>query len=216
MTRSTTQIISFLVSAFLITSIPGDAQESIEATRLADAIIVGLLSEEQFRELPLPLPDRIEIFKAIRDKRGWTIEDNDLAQAVADSQINPSRTNNLGSKEKTSGDRSASGGDNQYIIMEYGTNAASYPISRVKPNAGECGSDNDDIVLVYNTPRWPSTDTTRVRSWSQLWWVRFVMSSYSNGGMAAHGLLSPTTRACIGSKAKWLGADLQYLYLWHK
>ena len=170
---------------------------------LADRIIVGVVSEEEFQNLKLDAAERLEVFKRIRDKRGWMMSDKQLKEVV-ESQLDSGRT------------VYATGSCNQFIEMENGSTYATYPVSRTNPNPGECGTDKDDIVLVYSTPRWPSTNADNLRNWSNLWWVRQVLSRCYGGKIAANGLCTSTTRACVGSCAKWLGNDLNYVYIWQR
>lgn len=224
MARVTYLTISFVLMGVFTAPTSASAQQTeggTDVSRIADAIIVGLLSEEEFHTLVQTHRERLEVFKAIREARGWSIGDEELSRNLSIQQQEGSNSSfgkpGQFTLSASPAARYVTGSDHQYIAMEAGNSAASYPTARVKPNAGECGTDSDDIVLIYNTPKWPSTDTTKVRSWSNLWWVRAVMrSSYTSGGMAAHGLAGPVARACIGSKAKWLGPDLNYLYIWHK
>lgn len=46
--------------------------------------------------------------------------------------------------------------------------------------------------------------------------VNSQRSKHKDDGVSANGLCTTGTRACIGSCAKRLGSDLNYLYLWHQ
>lgn len=183
-----------------------------KAEQLADRIIVGLVSEKQFSKLNLTSEEVLEVFKHIRDKRGWTIPDEGLESALrlykfGESIPEPPASGSISPQ--------ASGPCNYFLGLENGSTYASYPLYQTSPNSGECGPDSDDVVLVYNTPKWPNTNSYNVRVYSSLWWVRSAISG-CYGGVSANSLCTSTTRVCIGSCARWLGSDLNYLYLWHK
>lgn len=180
------------------------AEETSWSELLADKIIVGLVSEKEFRKMNLPFEQIVEVFKHIRDKRGWTIDDESLATAL--SSLKPSEP------KAEFITPSVVGNCSEWIELESGSSFAAYPVSRSTTN--ECGGDND-ALLIYNTPKYPNTQTYNLRVYSQLWWVRSTIAS-CYGGVSANSLCSSQARVCIGSCAKWLGSDLNYLYLWHK
>lgn len=206
-----------------------DFVQPFDAARIADNIIVGLLSEEQFQQMNLAAAERLEVFKTIKQQRGWTMSDEDL-QAALELADHGRESPPLGNETAKAlsvkanapnavGQSNAiTGSCNQYIRMEEGYSYAQYPLGFAKPSPGECGSDKDDIIIGYRTPNYPRTNTNNVHSWSPHWWVRLGMRvAYTDGGMAANGLCSTVTRACVGTKGRALvGPDLQYIYLWQK
>lgn len=103
----------------------------------------------------------------------------------------------------------------QNVESESGSTGSVYPY-QTTPNGNECGGDEDDIVLAYNTYWGPSTNPDNAKWWSNLWWVRWIVGSCYPSGLSANGLCTTNTRVCIGSCARWLGGDLNLLYLWHK
>lgn len=54
----------------------------INAEKIADAIIVGLVSEDGFLKMNLTPSQRVEVFRQIRTKRGWGSSDVDMEHAV--------------------------------------------------------------------------------------------------------------------------------------
>lgn len=181
--------------------------------RIADAIIVGVISEEQFLEMNLTEEQQLEVFKRIRDKRGWGMNDEDLS-----STLRQRADDNMSVRD--SGIAAASGDPNQFIEMESGNQYSAYPLYRRSAIGTECGTDrwwDPDVVQFYNTPKWPNTNADMVRNWSTLWWVRWVLSRcYTGGRVAGAGMNTNTTKICIGVCGRTLGSDLNYLYLWHK
>lgn len=172
---------------------------------IAERIIIGEISETKFFEANFSENETLEIFKEIRTLRGWKLSDQDLTDSLETNTV-PEETN--------CGEEPAAASCSQFVELQNGSSYSSYPVSQVTPNSGECGSDSDDIILIYNTPKWSSTNPDRVRVWSNLWWVRTVISSY--GGVAANSLCTSRTRVCMGSRGRALGNDLNYLYLWHR
>lgn len=104
----------------------------------------------------------------------------------------------------------------QFVEKENGSTGSAYPYRQTTPNGNECGGDPDDIVLEYYISWGPSTNPDNARWWSGLWWVRWVVGGCYSNGLSANGLCTTNARVCIGSCAKWLGNDLNYLYLWHR
>lgn len=181
----------------------------VRAETLADQIILGLISEKKFLKMRLSFMDTLKVFKKIRDKRGWTVGNDGLEVALRKNE------KRLNSPVLDSPSVMVSGPCNDFLELENGSTYTAYPVYRISPNPGECGPDSDDIILVYNTPKWPNTNSSSVRVWSLLWWVRWAISG-CYGGVSANSLCTTGTRVCIGSCANWLGNDLNYLYLWHK
>lgn len=210
----------------------GQTSEDIQplnAATIADNIIVGLLSEEQFDQLKLTPSERLEVFKQIKQQRGWKVSDEDLQRALEESdqekmphrrhpreKMTPEPSSAIANIAASSSN--AVGACNQYITMEEGYTHVAWPIGWARPWPGECGSDKEDIIIGYNTPNYPLTNTANVRSWSPFWWVRAGMrAAYPSGGMAANGLCSTVTRACIGSKGQFLlGPEIFKIYIWQK
>ncbi len=182
--------------------------KKFDADHLADMIIVGLVSEDQFQDLNLTLTQKVKVFKHIRTKRGWTMTDSDLEQGLSSPRLE--------SKKPDPIQPAYSGSCGQKIEQESGSSFAAYPVGQTSPNSGECGTDSDDIVLLYNTPNAPNTNADNVRWYSTLWWVRSWLGSCYSSGLGANGLCSTTTRVCMGSCGKALGSDLNYVYLWQK
>lgn len=103
----------------------------------------------------------------------------------------------------------------QFIEKKNGNSYSIYPYRITTPSNCECGNDSDDIVLEYYIVG-HNFDPDNFRWWSPLWWVRDVVGLAYRSGISANGLCTNRIRVCIGSKAKWLGNDLMYLYLWYK
>jgi|SRR3989344_988714 len=178
-----------------------------EFARLADMIIVGMISEADFLEMNLSEDEAIAIFRNIRNQRGWQIDDEELTKVI---------------KHKTK-----SGAADLYALsvscsqrIERESGSAEYvtPYWIDKPNGYECGTDMNDVVLAYYTYWGSRVNPDNVRWSSWLWWVQWVVGRCydSKGGLSANGLCTAYTRVCVGSCAKWLNGDLYYLYLWHK
>ena len=178
--------------------------------RLADRIIIGLVSEDQFRKMNLTLDQVVEVFKQIGTKRGWNFSDTDLKRILAVA---------LKSKPNSSSDVFQplySGACSQLVEQANGSNYSAYPTGRTTPIGNECGGDPDDIILLYNTPNAPNTNADNVRWYSVLWWVRWVISGCYSSGLSANSLCTTQTRVCMGSCGQTLGSDLNYLYLWQQ
>lgn len=125
----------------------------------------------------------------------------------------------------------AQGSGSQNIELENGTSDTAYPVAIVKANAGECGSDSDDLVLVYNTPRSGRGNPDNIRVWTanlklraviaspQIWFRGKNIGGYG-GYLAGRGLNTAATRVCVGSKGKIAGwglvNDLTTVRLWYK
>ncbi|MFC1700680.1 hypothetical protein ACFLZ0_00825 [Patescibacteria group bacterium] len=104
---------------------------------------------------------------------------------------------------------------NQFVEKKNGNLYSAYPYRITTPINCECGNDSDDIVLEYCIVG-RNLDPSKFRWWSPLWWVRSVVGISYPSGISANGLCTNQVRVCIGSKAKWLGYDLMYLYLWYE
>jgi hypothetical protein len=189
------------------------------AARLADQIIVGLVSEKQFMKMNLSSESMLEVFKHIRDQRSWGASDEDLAETLNWYQPGVKAPGSIPVETPASTvTPAASGPCRETIELENGSAYAAYPYALVRPSGSECtAGDTNDRVLVYNTPKWPHTDSRKVRIWSNLWWVRWVLGQ-CNGGALGNNVCTPTTRVCIGRCVRWSvpDRDLYYLYLWHK
>jgi len=177
--------------------------------RIADMIIVGLISEEQFLELGLGDDDSLEVFRRIREKRSWHMDDESLARAI-----------NHNSREAASArtatavnDFCQNGRCCQRVEVKNGRLFISPPPTITFTNPGECGTDNNDVILSFRTPKWPNTDPYKIRIGSDLWWIRWQLNTLTFGGPAANGLCSDTTRVCAGYRV--LSTDVYLLYLWH-
>lgn len=171
------------------------------SNQIADMIIIGIVSEKEFLAANLSENDILEVFKGIRNKRGWKVDDKKLASTLK-------QKNNLKTPVILLGSCS------QSVEQASGDRDAVYPYRQTTPIGNECGGDPDDIVLEYYTWWGPSTNPDNVRWYSLLWWVRWTVGTCYPGGLSANGLCTTNTRVCIGSCAKWLGGDLNYLYLW--
>lgn len=180
--------------------------------KLADSIIIGQVSEDQFREMNLTSGQVFKVFKQISTKRGWKFSDAELERLINVALTSDSKKSDGVIQPLYSGTCS------QKLEEANGSNYATFPYGQTSPNGNECGDDPDDIVLLYNTPNAPNTNADNVRWYSVVWWVRWVISgcySYS-GGLSANGLCSNQTRVCIGSCGQALGSDLSYLYIWQQ
>jgi hypothetical protein len=183
---------------------------------LADRINAGLVSEEQFLRMDFDKAQTLEVFKHIRDKRGWTLSNEELKEALDYYMVktkSPASTNSAPAGATVA---AVGGSCDQWVELEKGENYAAYPVGQIRPNSGECGPDNDDIILLYNTPNVGRGNPDNVRVWSYLWTVRAVIKRAYRGGVGANGLCHHTTRVCMGSAGQKLGRDLNTLYLWLK
>lgn len=185
-------------------------------SKLADKINAGLVSEEQFLGMKFDKAQTLEVFKYIRDKRGWTLSDEELKESL---DYYMSNTASLASTNfaPTSATVAAVGGScDQWVELEKGENYAAYPVQQISPNPGECGTDKDDIILLYNTPNSGRGNADNIRVWSYLWTVRAVIKTAYRGRVGANGLCHHTARVCMGKAGRKLGRDLDTLYLWLK
>ena len=181
--------------------------KKFSAERIADRIIIGMLSEDGFRKMDLTIAQRVEVFREIAAKRGWKATDTQLEQAIT-AALQPRGDSGIIQPLY-------SGACSQGIEQANGSSYAAFPYGQTTPNGSECGGDPDDTVLLYNTPNAPNTNADNVRWYSTLWWVRWTLSGcYSS--LAANGLCSIGTRVCIGSCGQVLGSDLNYVYLWQQ
>jgi len=206
-----------------------------DAASIADTIVVGHLSEEQFYEMDLTPDQRLDVFKEIKRQRGWTVSDENLRAALTESEHerNAKRpgkqmeqlASTMPRPELASPTPNTVGYCNIKIPLEEGYSYAQYPIGFTRPNAGECmppgGHDwfVQDIIAGYNTPNYPRTNTANIRVWSPYWWVRDGLRAARilSSPLAANGLCTPITRVCLGAAAQgFIGADLKYVYLWQK
>jgi hypothetical protein len=191
------------------------------AGQLADQIITGLISEKQFLRMRLSYEEVLEVFKDIRDQRGWTFSDDDLASMLAWYKLGEPPTESPSPDEITT---QSTGNCSVFIRKENGSRYASYPVNIVAPSGSECGSgDRNDLVLVYNTPKYPNTDTSKLRVWSIHWWISWAIGFPCPSGVGANNACTATTRVCLGSCVQLklvpygnLWNDLHYIYLWHK
>ena len=196
----------------IITSEDGSIKEK-GLDQIADRIVVGLLSEKSFLKLDLSDEQVVQIFKRIRDARGWQIDDEALAEVA---KIRGTSSTDLPDTMNAS----AWSCSNQALEMESGSRDTVYLYRRTSPNGNECGTDRDDTVLEYR-PRWgPYTNPDCVKWWCPLWYVRWVIYSSPPvgfyGRLSANGFCTTTIRVCVGSRVRYLGNDLNYIYLWHK
>lgn len=183
---------------------------------LADKINGGLVSEEQFLEMKFGKAQALEVFKRIRDKRGWTLSDDELKEAIDYYMSDTSSRASANFSPANTSVAAVGGSCDQWVELENGENYAAYPVQQISPNPGECGTDNDDIILLYNTPNAGRGNPDNIRAWSYLWTVRAVIKSAYRGRVGANGLCTHTTRVCMGTAGRKLGRDLNTLYLWLK
>ena len=122
---------------------------------LADKIIVGLVSEEEFTGMNLSSDEILEVFKHIRDRRGWTMDDQELEASLGQYRLRGSQPDIV--------EMSVTGGCDHFIPLQSGTRYAAYPVYRTPARRGECGPDTNELILVYNTPNWPNTNTANIR-----------------------------------------------------
>ncbi len=110
----------------------------------------------------------------------------------------------------------SAGASSQKVEHGYGNYEKVYPILTM-PYSGECGSDNNDIILQYNTYWGPRVNPDNVRWNSGSWLVNLYLERAYPGGLDANGLGSTTTRVCMGDKGMALGpGGLESVYLWHR
>lgn len=183
-------------------------QNKRDLKRLADMIVLGSISEDQFFELNLSEKDVVEVFKNIRDQRNWKMDDKYLTFVIREA-LNQ-RKNEKDALAILSGECS------QRVEKESGSTGSVYPYRRVSPIGNECGGDPDDFVLEYNTYWGPSTNPDNAKWWSNYWYIRFVVGACYPSGLSASGLCTTNTRVCMGSCASYLGNDVMWVYLWHK
>lgn len=183
---------------------------------LADRINAGLVSEEQFLEMGFDKAQTLEVFKHIRDKRGWTLSDEELKEALTDYPSNARTSESPNFASVGAASATVGGSCAQPVELEKGENYAAYPVGHTSPNGGECGGDDDDIIMLYNTPNLGRGDADNIRVWSYLWTVRTVVRRAYRGRVGANSLCERTTRVCMGSAGQKLGRDLDTLYLWLK
>ena len=196
-----------------------------DAARTADQIITGLISEELFQQLDITADQRLDVWKAIKRQRGWTMPDEalemTLPEPVQAKLSRPSRKFSPAPESSKQPSMTAAwipGACNLEIHQEYGTTNARWPVYIQRAAPGECGPDNDDVVLVYPTPNYPRTNPQNIRLWHPLWWVRTaLLAAYRPwGGLWANGLCGPVTHACVGSAGQLLNKELFSIYLWQK
>jgi len=183
-------------------------QNKRDLKKLADMIVLGSVSEEQFLGLNLSEKEVVEVFKGIRDQRGWKMDDKQLAGVI--SEVLKQKDN---SEDKFVA--STRGDCNQLVEKKDGSTGTTYPYDRVSPIGNECGGDPDDCVLKYYTSWGPSTNPDNVKWWCDYWYIRWVVGLHLDG-LSASGLCTTQTRVCIGSRASWAGNDLMWVYLWHE
>lgn len=176
--------------------------------RLADMVVLGSVSEEQFFELNLSEKEVVEVFKNIRNQRNWKMDDEYLTVVIKEA-LNQR-------KNEKDAFTALSGACSQRVEKENGSRGYVYPYRRVSPSGNECGGDSDDFVLEYNTYWGPSTNSDNAKWWSNYWYIRFIVGSCYSSGLSASGLCTTNTRVCMGSCASYLGNDIMWIYLWHK
>jgi len=184
-------------------------QNERDLKKLAEMIILGSVSEEQFFGLNLSEKEVVEVFKNIRDQRDWKMDDEYLAVAI----------NKILKQRSIEGDESVvsstRGGCSQRIEKGSGSTGTTYPYAHVPAVGNECGEDFDDRVLKYYTSWGPSTNPDNVKYWSNYWHIRNFVQICHLWGLSASGLCTTQTRVCTGSCIARMGNDIMWVYL-HK
>lgn len=177
---------------------------------IADGIINGLISEKQFRRKTLSDEQVVDVFKKLREKRGWNMDD-DLFTDIATQR---GRLPDIESNAVTV----QAGGCDQPIELQSGTRNYRYYSGQRRARAGECGSDPvlPDIVLLFSKPITPRTSPNNFKWWSNAWYVRWVLNAAYGGRLAASGLCGNQVRVCVGARGySLLGPwDFSTIYIW--
>ena len=183
-------------------------QNERDLKKLAEMIILGSVSEEQFFGLNLSEKEVVEVFKNIRDQRDWKMDDEYLAVAI--NKILKQRD-----KKENEFVASTRWDCNQRVEKGSGSTGTTYPYAHVPAVGNECGEDPDDRVLKYYTSWGPSTNPDNVKYWSNYWHIRNFVWFCHLRGLSASGLCTTQTRVCTGSCIAQMGNDIMWVYL-HK
>jgi hypothetical protein len=186
---------------------------------LADQVIAGEVTEEQFLEANLTPNQAVKVFRHIARKRGWKLTDGQVEEIVAQGLSGQKQGD--GNDTMTLARTCHYGGCSQDIIQSRPPSkvSKSYPYTFTSPNGIECGDDNDDIVFVFNTPKGSKADPKKIRYWHDNWYVRWVLGFVYSCGLGANGICTQTTRMCMGSfpyNFQLSLKDFFGIYLWHK
>lgn len=226
--RSSARITTFATFAVIFMMACGsDVQPALElgmdeAHLIASNILKGDISQDDLINLQLSEQSKKFITLEFAKLRGWNITAENFHFAVKALFEKPIEYNNAPNSPQSVSEngigvtQQALGSCAQKVEQANGSTGTSYVASIQSPSPGECGSDSDDKILVFNI-YWGGTDPNNARYWSGLWWVRSVLSGCYSSGLSTNGLCGNTAHTCVGSCALVLlpDNDLYSIFLWH-